>query len=70
MSKRAHLDCAIAMYQAPRAVDPSMAYIKHLRCRLSPEQGTWEQNDAVPLCVPERQDFAKHTSGGVSTCPV
>lgn len=69
MSPKTRLDYVTCMHQAPHAVDPSVAYIKHLRCRLSPEQGTWEQNDAVPLCIPERQDFAKHTSGGVSTCP-
>ena len=39
------------------------------RCLLRPGSSTWEHNDTTLLCTPEAPDYAKHTSGGVSTCP-
>lgn len=54
--------------EVPHAVDPHLAHIKHLRCLMQPGRGAWEQNDTLPLCRAEPQDYARHTAGGVSTC--
>lgn len=51
------------------AVDPKVAFLKHLRCLLSPTGTEWEQNTTAPLCTPEpTPDYARSTTGGVKMC--
>lgn len=55
--------------EQPSAVDPKLAYLKHLRCLLTPTGSEWEQNVTAPLCTPEpKPDLSKSTRGGVSMC--
>ncbi|CAL8469654.1 g9195 [Coccomyxa elongata] len=55
--------------EQPVAVDPQTAFLKHLRCLLTPTGSEWEQNVTAPLCTLEaKPDFAKATAGGVLMC--
>ena len=51
----------------PEAVDPEVAFVKHLRCLVNPQSHLWEQDTKVPLCDPKAKP--DHSSGGLVVCP-
>ena len=51
----------------PEAVDPDVAFVKHLRCLINPQSHLWEQNTTAPLCNPKA--VPDHSSGGLVVCP-